>query len=448
MSKPRPRALIVDDEPDIRELLVITLERMNSEVVAAPTLADALRELRADAFELCLTDMKLPDGSGMEVLEWIQKHRPQLPVAMITAHGNVESAVRALKLGAFDFISKPLDLTALRKLIAATLKLSEAPHESTIQLPQVKLLGRSKVMDQLREMIERVARSQAPVHISGESGTGKELVARLIHDASARRDAPFVPVNCGAIPSELMESELFGHKKGSFTGAVADKQGLIQSAEGGTLFLDEIADLPLHMQVKLLRVIQEKTVRPVGESKEMPVDVRILSATHKNLSNLVAEGKFREDLFYRVNVIEIRVPALRERLEDIPELVNALLAKLSNQMRRAFAIMPPAIQALSQYSFPGNVRELENLLERAATLCTNGSIEATDLQLRPKVMTAEPVTSSVGSGEPLGEALLDIERDAILRALEQTRYNKTKAAQLLGMSFRSLRYRIKKLGIE
>ena len=448
MSKPRPRALIVDDEPDIRELLVITLERMNIEVVAAPTLADALRELRADAFELCLTDMKLPDGSGMEVLEWIQKHRPQLPVAMITAHGNVESAVRALKLGAFDFISKPLDLTALRKLIAATLKLSEAPHESTIQLPQVKLLGRSKVMDQLREMIERVARSQAPVHISGESGTGKELVARLIHDASARRDAPFVPVNCGAIPSELMESELFGHKKGSFTGAVADKQGLIQSAEGGTLFLDEIADLPLHMQVKLLRVIQEKTVRPVGESKEMPVDVRILSATHKNLSNLVAEGKFREDLFYRVNVIEIRVPALRERLEDIPELVNALLAKLSNQMRRAFAIMPPAIQALSQYSFPGNVRELENLLERAATLCTNGSIEATDLQLRPKVMTAEPVTSSVGSGEPLGEALLDIERDAILRALEQTRYNKTKAAQLLGMSFRSLRYRIKKLGIE
>ncbi|MET0660864.1 MAG: sigma-54 dependent transcriptional regulator [Steroidobacteraceae bacterium] len=450
MATSRPRALIVDDEPDIRELLVITLERMNIEVVTSANLASALRELRADAFELCLTDMRLPDGSGMEVLEWIQTHRPQLPVAMITAHGNVESAVRALKLGAFDFISKPLDLIALRKLIAATLKLSEAPSESTIQLPQVKLLGRSKIMDQLREMIERVARSQAPVHISGESGTGKELVARLIHDASARRDAPFVPVNCGAIPSELMESELFGHKKGSFTGAVADKQGLIQSAEGGTLFLDEIADLPLHMQVKLLRVIQEKTVRPVGESRELPVDVRVLSATHKNLSNLVAEGKFREDLFYRVNVIEIRVPALRERLEDIPELVNALLAKLGKQrMNKKLSATPAALQALTQYQFPGNVRELENVLERAATLCANDVIENVDLQLRPKVINADvPLTSTAAPGEPLGEALQDMERDAILRALEQTRYNKTKAAHLLGMSFRSLRYRIKKLGIE
>jgi two-component system, NtrC family, response regulator PilR len=255
-------------------------------------------------------------------------------------------------------------------------------------------------------------------------------------------------VNCGAIPSELMESELFGHKKGSFTGAVADKQGLIQSAEGGTLFLDEIADLPLHMQVKLLRVIQEKSVRPVGESREMPVDVRILSATHKNLSNLVAEGKFREDLFYRVNVIEIRVPALRERLEDVPELVNALLAKLGKQMDKNFSIKPAAMQALAEYQFPGNVRELENLLERAATLCVNASIEVTDLQLRSRATQAEPVTGAVNTGEPLGEALLDIERDAILRALEQTRYNKTKAAQLLGMSFRSLRYRIKKLGIE
>lgn len=450
MATSRPRALIVDDEPDIRELLVITLERMNIGVVTAANLASALRELRADAFELCLTDMKLPDGSGMEVLEWIQTHRPQLPVAMITAHGNVESAVRALKLGAFDFISKPLDLIALRKLIAATLKLSEAPSESTIQLPQVKLLGRSKIMDQLREMIERVARSQAPVHISGESGTGKELVARLIHDASARRDAPFVPVNCGAIPSELMESELFGHKKGSFTGAVVDKQGLIQSAEGGTLFLDEIADLPLHMQVKLLRVIQEKSVRPVGESRELPVDVRVLSATHKNLSNLVAEGKFREDLFYRVNVIEIRVPALRERLEDIPELVNALLAKLGKQTGKQFSIAPEVQQALAQYQFPGNVRELENVLERAATLCASGVIEVADLQLRPRPTTGPDVAvnGNVSTGEPLGEALLDIERDAILRALEQTRYNKTKAAQLLGMSFRSLRYRIKKLGIE
>src|SRR5687768_16222184 len=304
---------------------------MNLDVTAADTIAAATRELRANPFDLCLTDMRLPDGDGLSLVEWIQTHKPQTPVAVITAHGNVETAVRALKLGAFDFISKPLDLAALRKLIAATLKLGEN-SERTGQLPAIKLLGRSRAMEQLREMIERVSRSQAPVHIYGESGTGKELVAHLIHNAGARRDGPFVPVNCGAIPSELMESELFGHKKGSFTGAVADKQGLVQSAEGGTLFLDEIADLPLHMQVKLLRVIQEKTVRPVGESKAMPIDVRILSATHKNLAALVAEGKFREDLFYRVNVIEIRVPALRERLEDIPELVDAMLSKLSKQM--------------------------------------------------------------------------------------------------------------------
>src|SRR5690606_17826802 len=289
-----------------------------------------------------------------------------------------------------------------------------------------------------------------PVHIYGESGTGKELVAHLIHEAGPRRDGPFVPVNCGAIPTELMESELFGHRKGSFTGAVADKQGLIQSAEGGTLFLDEIADLPLHMQVKLLRVIQEKSVRPVGESREQPIDVRILSATHKNLAALVAEGKFREDLFYRINVIEIRVPALRERLEDIPELVDAMLTKLAKQTGvPELHITDQAMAALASYSFPGNVRELENVLERAATLCSNGVIDVADLQLRPKVVTPElPIQGVVPPGEKLGDALEDIERDAILRALEQTRYNKTKAAQLLGMTFRSLRYRIKKLGIE
>ncbi len=305
-------------------------------------------------------------------------------------------------------------------------------------------------MEQLRELIERVSRSQAPVHIYGESGTGKELVAHLIHDAGARRDGPFVPVNCGAIPTELMESELFGHKKGSFTGAIADKPGLIQSAEGGTLFLDEIADLPLHMQVKLLRVIQEKSVRPVGESKETPIDVRILSATHRNLSSAVAEGKFREDLFYRVNVIEIRVPPLRERLEDIDELVDAILTRLGKQIgNRALRVTDAAGRALREYHFPGNVRELENVLERAATLCASGVIDAADLQLRPKVSATElPIQNSVATGERLGDALEDIERDAIVRALEQTRYNKTKAAQLLGMTFRSLRYRIKKLGIE
>jgi two-component system response regulator PilR (NtrC family) len=443
------RALVVDDEPDIRELLEITLERMNVDVVTSGDVASATRELRAGNFDLCFTDMRLPDGDGLSLVEWIQTHKPQTPVAVITAHGNVETAVRALKLGAFDFISKPLDLNALRKLISATLKLGEG-SENTSQLPRVKLLGRSGAMDQLRELIERVARSQAPVHIYGESGTGKELVAHLIHDASARRDGPFVPVNCGAIPSELMESELFGHKKGSFTGAVADKQGLIQSAEGGTLFLDEIADLPLHMQVKLLRVIQEKTVRPVGEARETPIDVRILSATHKNLASLVAEGKFREDLFYRVNVIEIRVPPLRERIEDVPELIDALLAKLGKQIgNRSLRIQDGALHALMNYSFPGNVRELENVLERAATLSSGGVIQASDLQLRPKTTPVETTKqNSVVPGEKLGDALEDIERDAIVRALEQTRYNKTKAAQLLGMTFRSLRYRIKKLGIE
>lgn len=445
----KQRALVVDDEPDIRELLSITLERMNIDVATAGDVAGATRELRGSTFDLCFTDMRLPDGNGLDLVEWIQTHKPHTPVAVITAHGNVETAVRALKLGAFDFISKPLDLGALRKLITATLKLGDS-SESTIQLPQVKLLGRSQAMENLRELIERVARSQAPVHIYGESGTGKELVAHLIHDAGARRDGPFVPVNCGAIPTELMESELFGHKKGSFTGAVADKQGLIQAAEGGTLFLDEIADLPLHMQVKLLRVIQEKSVRPVGESRESPIDVRILSATHKNLSALVAEGKFREDLFYRINVIEIRVPPLRERMEDVPELVGSILERLGKQVDiPSLRMADAAMHALGQYSFPGNVRELENVLERAATLSMGGVIAAADLQLRPKVSGMEKATPGhVTPGEPLGEALEDIERDAIVRALEQTRYNKTKAAQLLGMSFRSLRYRIKKLGIE
>jgi len=445
----RPRALVIDDESDIRELLGITLERMHVDVQSAGNCATAIAALRGGTFDLCLTDMRLPDGDGLSIVEWIQQHRPQLPVAVITAHGNVESAVRALKLGAFDFISKPLDLLALRKLIGATLKLSET-GEGTVPSPPSKLLGRSAAMRQLREMIDKVARSQAPVHIAGESGTGKELVAHLIHEASARRDGPFVPVNCGAIPTELMESELFGHKKGSFTGAVADKQGLIQSAEGGTLFLDEIADLPLHMQVKLLRVIQEKSIRPVGEQRELPVDVRVLSATHKNLSQLVSDGKFREDLFYRVNVIEIRVPPLRDRLDDVPELIDSLLAKLGRQLgTKSLKLTPNAVHALNQYSFPGNVRELENILERAATLCSDGNIDVGDLQLRPAAGVVEIATKgAVTSGDRLGEALEDIERDAIVRALEQTRYNKTKAAQLLGMSFRSLRYRIKKLGIE
>jgi two-component system response regulator PilR (NtrC family) len=402
--------------------------------------------LKTEQFDLCLTDMQLPDGDGLELVKWIQQYSPSVPVAVITAHGNMETAVRALKLGAFDFVSKPLDLAGLRKLVATAIKLS-GPSDADSSVFGPRLLGKSVAMQHMREMIARVARSQAPVHIFGESGTGKELVAKLIHESGPRRDGPFVPVNCGAIPTELMESELFGHKRGSFTGAVSDKKGLIQSAEGGTLFLDEIADLPLHMQVKLLRVIQEKAVRPVGEQLEIGVDVRILSATHKHLSKLVAEGKFREDLFYRVNVIELRVPSLRERPEDVPELADAVLRRLGRRMK----IAPPslsknALAALEAYSYPGNVRELENILERAITLTTGGEVNANDIQLRPTAGT--PAAINAQSAGPLGDHLDDIERDAILKALEQTRYNKTAAAKVLGMSFRALRYRIKKLGIE
>src|ERR1700686_1479291 len=444
---PNPAVLIVDDEPDLCELLSITLQRMDLSPRTASNLAEAQRLLKTEQFDLCLTDMQLPDGNGLELVEWIQQHSASVPVAVITAHGNMETAVRALKLGAFDFVSKPLDLAGLRKLVATAIKL-RGPSDADTSVFGPRLLGASVAMQHLREMIARVARSQAPVHISGESGTGKELVAKLIHESGPRRDGPFVPVNCGAIPTELMESELFGHKRGSFTGAVSDKKGLIQSAEGGTLFLDEIADLPLHMQVKLLRVIQEKAVRPLGEQLEVGVDVRILSATHKNLSTLVAEGKFREDLFYRVNVIELRVPSLRERPEDVPELAEAILRRLGRRMK----ISPPilgkdALAALEVYAFPGNVRELENILERAITLSTGGEISAGDIQLRPTPGASSTAAGTANDGA-LGDHLEDIERDAIRRALEQTRYNKTAAAKVLGMSFRALRYRIKKLGIE
>jgi two-component system response regulator PilR (NtrC family) len=448
---PKPAVLVVDDEPDLCELLSITLQRMDLDPRAAGTLGAAQRMLKTERYDLCLTDMQLPDGDGLELVNWIQQYAPSVPVAVITAHGNVETAVRALKLGAFDFVSKPLDLAGLRKLVATAIKMSE-DHAADTTAFGPQLLGKSTVMEKLREMINRVARSQAPVHISGESGTGKELVAKLIHESGPRRDGPFVPVNCGAIPTELMESELFGHKRGSFTGAVSDKKGLIQSAEGGTLFLDEIADLPLHMQVKLLRVIQEKAVRAVGEQSEVGVDVRILSATHKNLSQLVAEGKFREDLFYRVNVIELRVPCLRERLEDVPELAEAILRRLGRRMKiTAPVLSESALAALVSYAFPGNVRELENVLERAITLSTSGEVSACDIQLRPTpglAVADPPVNGHSTTAAALGDHLIDIEREAIVKALEKTRYNKTAAAKVLGMSFRALRYRIKKLGIE
>ena len=451
---PPSHALIVDDEPDIRELLELTLGRMNIETRSAADLAQARAILAQHRFDLCLTDMKLPDGNGIELVEHIQAHYPKTPVAVITAHGNMEWAIKALKAGAFDFVSKPVDLQILRNLVNTALKVSES-HPRLDRRSRNELLGESPLMQQTRSTIAKVARSQAPIYISGESGTGKELVARLIHNKGPRANQPFVPVNCGAIPDELMESEFFGHKKGSFTGAVTDKEGLFQAADGGTLFLDEVADLPLHMQVKLLRAIQEKAVRPVGSPSESSIDVRILSATHKDLAKLVEEGKFRQDLFYRLNVIELHVPALRERTQDIPQLTEHVLRKLAHQTGVDVpTLAPDALDALSRYPFPGNVRELENILERAMTLCEDNLIRARDLQLprHPQDTTAIPPHAMPGpldSGQiHLEEHLGEIEKRAILQALEQTRYNKTAAAKLLGLSFRALRYRLKKLGLE
>lgn len=434
----QPLALVIDDEPDICELLTLTLGRMQIDTEAAADVARAKALLSEKRYDLCLTDMRLPDGDGLELVAWMQTHAPNVPVAVITAHGNVETAVQALKLGAFDFISKPLDLKNLRNIVTNALKVERSSHDGFGS----RLLGDSSVMADLREMVDKVARSQAPVHISGESGTGKELVAKSIHENGPRADGPFVPVNCGAIPAELMESEFFGHRKGSFTGAINDKIGLVQSADGGTLFLDEIADLPLAMQVKLLRVIQEKTVRPVGSSEEEITNARILSATHRNLSEMVAAGEFREDLFYRINVIELHVPALRDRDQDVLILADHLL----NRLHASTALGESARQALLSYGFPGNVRELENMLERASTLCTSGKIQQADLHMQSVAPSdASPPFSTSGN---LGDQVEDVQRQAIMEALEQTRYNKTAAAKLLGLSFRQLRYRIKKLGIE
>ena len=441
-----PRALIVDDEPDLCELLSLTLARMNVDSSSVHDLAAARAELQGrQTFALCLTDLRLPDGDGLALVEWIQTHAPDLPVAVITAHGHVEAAVRALKLGAFDFVSKPLDVPDLRKLVNQALKLS---NDRRLSDDHRRLLGDSEPMQRLRALISRVARSQAPVHITGESGTGKELVARLIHESGPRKDEPFVPVSCGAIPSELMESELFGHRKGSFTGAVADKPGLVQAAEGGTLFLDEVADLPFPMQVKLLRLIQEKAARPVGEQHEQPVDVRILSATHRDLGELVAAGRFREDLYYRINVIEMRVPALRERLTDVPGLASAITTRFATRMGMAPpAISDEAMEMLATHDYPGNVRELENVIERALTLCDGGTIRADDIELRGSPSQFEQTVPPHRPGT-LPDRLEDIERASIVRALEEARFNKTAAARALGISFRALRYRIKKLGIE
>ena len=416
----------------------MTLERMKIPSQTCNDISTARELLKSQNFDLCLTDMRLPDGDGLELVEWIHAQGIDTPVAVLTAHGNVETAVRALKLGAFDFISKPVDLRALRKLV-----------DSALRLPQVdstpgstRLLGESPAIVDLRNMINKVSRSQAPAHITGESGTGKELVARMIHEQGPRAAGPFVPVNCGAIPSELMESEFFGHRKGAFTGAISDNKGLFLSAEGGTLFMDEIADLPLAMQVKLLRVIQEKSVRPIGGQDETPVDVRILSATHRDLRERVANGQFREDLFYRVNVIELYVAPLRERLEDIGLLTEHILQRLASENGTEPPLLTAAaIVKLSSYRFPGNVRELENILERAVALCVDAHIDAQDIHV-------QVAADAAPAANMLGEQLESVERDAIIKALEETRYNKTAAARNLGLTLRALRYRMAKLGLD
>ena len=445
----RQTILIVDDEPDIRELLEITLGRMKLETRSARDVKEAREWLARESFDLCLTDMRLPDGTGLELVQFIQQRYPQVPVAMITAFGSLDTAINALKAGAFDFLTKPVDLPRLRELVGTALRMpAPAPVDKEPSIDQ-RLLGDSPPMLALRKQIGRLARSQAPVYISGESGSGKELVARLIHEQGARADRPFIPVNCGAIPAELMESEFFGHRKGSFTGATEDKPGLFQAAHGGTLFLDEVADLPLTMQVKLLRAIQEKAVRAVGGQTENVVDVRILSATHKDLAAEVAAQRFRQDLYYRLNVIELRVPCLRERREDIPLLAHNVLARLAQGSGLPpVQLSPAALETLKSYRFPGNVRELENMLERAYTLCEDDRIEAGDLRLSETAAKTEAGEPSLAQIDDLEDYLESVERKLILQALEETRWNRTAAAQRLNMSFRSMRYRLKKLGLD
>ena len=453
--------LIVDDEPDIRELLEITLSRMQLEPTSAANIKEAKAILSSQSIDLCLTDMKLPDGDGIDLVAHIQNEHSNMPVAVITAYGSMDAAIKALKAGAFDFVSKPLDLEVLRKLISGALKLSTTNSDS----PALKstehasrLIGNSSEMQKLNTTILKLARSQAPVYIRGDSGVGKELVAKEIHLQGPRSDQPFIPVNCGAIPTELMESEFFGHVKGSFTGATSDKQGLFEAAQGGTLFLDEVAELPLHMQVKLLRAIQERAIKPIGKQEEINLDVRILSATHKDLTQEVDQGNFRQDLFYRINVIELPVPPLRDRSNDIEPLAIHILNKIAgNYLLENLSIKPDALRKLVNYSFPGNIRELENILERAATLCENEKITADDIQLPNDISHTNSNNDAVPDSEQssmsldndqLEGYLEDKEKQAITAALEKTRWNKTAAAKLLGISFRQLRYRLKKLGLE
>jgi two-component system response regulator PilR (NtrC family) len=449
------RVLVVDDEPDIRELLELTLARMGLDVDSAGSVAEAKERLRATRYQLCLTDMRLADGEGLELVRHIAGLAEDLPVAVITAYGSAENAVAALKAGAFDYVSKPVGLDQLRTLVRSALSL---PERSTAAPPGQQLLGESAPMREVRDLIAKLARTQAPVYITGESGSGKELAARLIHLGGAQRDHAFVPVNCGAIPETLMESELFGYRKGAFTGANQDRDGFFQAAHGGTLFLDEVAELPLHMQVLLLRAIQEKRVRKVGATQEDPVEVRVISATHQNLAGLVETGRFRRDLYYRLNVIELKMPSLRDCREDVKIIAETMLQRLARQGgAEPSRLSGPALQELEAYDFPGNVRELENILERAVALSSEVQINPDDLRLHPladkddgaqAAQAAAAGNAAEGAlGVPLPAYLDRVEREAILAALAKTGFNRTAAAKLLGLTFRTLRYRMQRLGI-
>lgn len=449
------KVLVVDDEPDIRELMVLTLSRMGITALEAGTVKEAIQILQRVQFQFCLTDLRLPDGDGIKIVDWIHDNLPSTPVAVFTAHGNMDTAIEAMKAGAFDFLSKPVALDQLRQLIHNAINTSKTVSSPKSSSNSPPILGHSLEIERLKKQIKKVSRSLAPVFISGESGTGKELAARAIHYEGPRSDKPFIPVNCGAIPKELMESEFFGHRKGSFTGAAGDKQGLFQAANGGTLFLDEVADLPLEMQVKLLRALQEKSIRPIGSESEINVDVRILSATHKDLQTEIEKERFRSDLYYRINVIPISIPPLRERSEDIEELTHFFLDKFSKSLELPSAgIESEALHRLSNYSFPGNIRELENILERAYTLCDDDIIKAKDLELSndekagPESVDTKSGVSSVNEFESLDSYLEEIEKETLLATLESTRWNKTAAAKKLGITFRSFRYRLKKLGLD
>lgn len=450
MGKSNPHILVVDDEQDLRELLEISLLRMGFEVSTVANVRTAKTALAQQKFDLILTDMRMPDGTGLDLIAHLQKNEHDTPIAVITAYGNAESAVQALKLGAFDYISKPLQLEQLRTLVKSVLDAPQAAKKSLPALATHAFLGQSAAILHIRAMVEKLARSLAPVYITGESGSGKERAARMIHEQGARAHAPFIPVNCGAIPENLMESEFFGHKKGAFTGADQERNGFFQAANGGTLFLDEVADLPLAMQVKLLRAIQEKKVRKIGSAQEESIDVRIISATHQNLADCVTQGKFRQDLYYRLNVIELAMPSLREMADDIRLISQAILTRHCQAVGiKEPTLSPAAWQGLLSYDFPGNVRELENILERALALCDGNMIDLEDLRLTPSKQEASELDhSSKLPYYPLQDYLDNMERAAILDALSKTRNNRTNGAKLLGVTFRSMRYRIERLGID